>query len=65
MSAVSHEPNTLPDAPQPPQPPRDDECCQSGCENCVWVCYDEARRAYEQDYAHWLAQAEAALRASD
>lgn len=65
IDAVPPEPTPLPDAPQPPAPPRDDECCQSGCERCVWVCYNEARRAYEQDYVRWLEQAEAALRAFD
>ena len=25
--------------PQPPDPPVDGECCQRGCEFCVWVVY--------------------------
>lgn len=48
-------------APQPPEPPQDGECCESGCEDCVWTRYADARRAYEAAYAEWLARAERRL----
>lgn len=45
------------DAPPPaPEAPVDGECCQRGCEFCVWVVYHEAQRKYEQAYAQWLAR---------
>lgn len=61
------KPDSPPDdpAPQPPDPPQDGECCESGCENCVWTVYGEARRRYEVDYAAWLERAEARLAAED
>ncbi|MCP5157852.1 MAG: hypothetical protein H6974_16330 [Gammaproteobacteria bacterium] len=31
----------------PPKPPIPGECCERGCENCVWVFYYEAQRRYE------------------
>ncbi len=33
--------------PEPPKPPVPGECCERGCENCVWVFYYEAQRRYE------------------
>lgn len=39
--------------PQPPEPPLEGECCQRGCEFCVWVFYHEAQRNYESAYAQW------------
>lgn len=50
----------MPDAPQeidpkpmPPEPPVHGECCERGCENCVWMYYYEALRSYEQACAQW------------
>ncbi|CDH47640.1 oxidoreductase-like domain-containing protein [Candidatus Contendibacter odensensis] len=37
--------------PVPPKPPVQGECCERGCENCVWVFYYEALRRYEAAYA--------------
>ncbi|MDG4594157.1 MAG: oxidoreductase-like domain-containing protein [Candidatus Contendobacter sp.] len=37
----------LPPPPKPPQPPVEGECCERGCERCVWVYYHEAMRRYE------------------
>ncbi|MFZ1641915.1 MAG: oxidoreductase-like domain-containing protein [Candidatus Contendobacter sp.] len=31
----------------PPKPPVEGECCERGCELCVWVYYHEAMRRYE------------------
>lgn len=41
--------------PVPPEPPVDGECCERGCEYCVWVYYYEARRKYEKEFAEWEA----------
>jgi hypothetical protein len=41
-------------APVPPVMPMDSECCESGCERCVWTVYQEERREYERRYAAWL-----------
>ncbi|HCB12341.1 MAG TPA: hypothetical protein DEP36_02035 [Gammaproteobacteria bacterium] len=44
---MSQEP-TVPHRPlTPPKPPVPGECCERGCENCVWVFYHEAQRRYE------------------
>lgn len=39
--------------PMPPEPPVHGECCERGCENCVWMYYYEALRNYEQACAQW------------
>ncbi|GJM04098.1 MAG: hypothetical protein DHS20C09_00890 [marine bacterium B5-7] len=36
----------LPDKPDRPSPP---ECCDSGCENCVFVYYEEALKRWEAE----------------
>lgn len=56
-------PESLPldQAPRPPEPPHEGECCESGCEDCVWIRYNAARRAYELAYAQWLERAEQRL----
>ncbi|MCC8999576.1 MAG: oxidoreductase-like domain-containing protein [Candidatus Contendobacter sp.] len=41
------EPVALHSQPIPPKPPIPGECCERGCENCVWVFYYEALRRYE------------------
>lgn len=41
-------------APVPPTMPRDSECCESGCERCVWTVYQEEKLEYERRYAAWL-----------
>lgn len=45
--------------PQPPERPGDDECCESGCDNCVWVAYSEARNRYRAELAAWQARQQA------
>lgn len=48
-------------APQAPEPPQEGECCESGCEDCVWTRYSRTRQAYESDYAAWLERVETRL----
>ena len=40
--------------PQPPREPEPGECCQSGCEPCVYDRYWEALDHYEQALREWL-----------
>ncbi|MGH8616695.1 MAG: oxidoreductase-like domain-containing protein [Burkholderiales bacterium] len=47
---------TLPADDPPPEPPRapyPHECCDSGCEPCVYDLYAEALRQYEENLAAW------------
>ena len=46
-------PEPFPPPPPPPKPPVEGECCGRGCEYCVWVYYDQARRRYEAALAQW------------
>ncbi len=39
--------------PQPPREPEAAECCQSGCDPCVYDHYWEAYAKYEQALADW------------
>lgn len=48
-------------APDPPTPPGESECCESGCENCVWTVYSAQRARYERAYADWLLRHSEAL----
>ncbi len=41
-------------APVEPEPPLDSECCESGCERCVWTVYAEARDEYRRLRTAWL-----------
>jgi hypothetical protein len=50
MSTSRTEADKPPVAPEPPIP---GECCERGCEFCVWVVYHEALRKYEKAYAEW------------
>ncbi|PIA14276.1 hypothetical protein COEREDRAFT_28860, partial [Coemansia reversa NRRL 1564] len=34
--------------PPKPDPPRNEDCCMSGCEFCVWDLYDEDMREYQK-----------------
>ena len=40
-------------APQPPEPPQDNECCGNGCEDCVWIQYRQAEQQYRLTLAEW------------
>ncbi|MGF6605626.1 hypothetical protein OKW45_000526 [Paraburkholderia sp. WSM4175] len=39
--------------PQPPVRPDLDDCCHSGCTQCVFDLYDEALERYELALAAW------------
>ena len=40
--------------PLPPREPALDECCQRGCEPCVFDRYHEALERYQRALAGWL-----------
>lgn len=44
------EEQELPELELPPRPeaPHHGECCGRGCERCVYVCYEEANRRWEE-----------------
>ena len=42
--------------PQPPQEPEPWECCQNGCDPCVYDRYWEALTRYEEQLAAWQAR---------
>ena len=35
--------------PPRPEPPRPEDCCGSGCVNCIYVIYDEAILKWERE----------------
>ena len=39
--------------PQPPRSPDPDECCQSGCNPCVYDRYWDAYSRYERELEAW------------
>lgn len=45
--------NTYDKKPEPPQEPEAWECCQSGCDPCVYDRYWEALERYEQALLAW------------
>jgi hypothetical protein len=42
--------------PVPPVRPTLDDCCQSGCNPCVFDLYDDALTRYETALAEWQAR---------
>lgn len=44
--------------PTPPQPPVEGECCERGCERCLWWYYREALARHEKALAEWRRQHE-------
>jgi Oxidoreductase-like protein, N-terminal len=42
--------------PTPPQPPEPGDCCQGGCERCVYDLYAEALDVYREALREWQAQ---------
>lgn len=51
--SLSRPPAADDPAPVPPDTPHDSECCESGCERCVWTVYQEDKLEYERRYADW------------
>ncbi len=52
--------------PLPPEPPGDNECCESGCERCVWTVHAEAMDAWRAAHAEWkLRELERELQADE
>ncbi|HEX7339583.1 MAG TPA: oxidoreductase-like domain-containing protein [Rhodanobacteraceae bacterium] len=39
--------------PQPPQQPLPCDCCESGCDPCVFTAYSEELEAFEAQLAAW------------
>ena len=47
------EPEGNPGRPVPPRAPEPGECCQSGCERCVYDLYWDALTRYEEKLVAW------------
>jgi len=49
---------SLPDDPKPlpPDRPGDNECCQSGCDPCVFDFYNDEMERYRQELRAWEAR---------
>jgi hypothetical protein len=43
--------------PPRPEPPRPEDCCGSGCVNCIYAIYDEALLAWEREVARLIENA--------
>ncbi|BAN25344.1 oxidoreductase-like domain-containing protein [Caballeronia insecticola] len=42
--------------PTPPERPLPEDCCQSGCNPCVFDLYEEALERYETQLRAWEAR---------
>lgn len=60
---MSHPVFTEP-PPTPPERPGDNECCQSGCEPCIFDMYAEDVQAYRDALRAWEARRDAVQGAS-
>lgn len=52
-----------PRRPVPPEKPLPTDCCDSGCDVCVFDAYADALKAYETalaDYQRWIEEQSAA-----
>jgi hypothetical protein len=62
MGGLSFAFGNMPDArdpdfrPMPPERPAPDECCQSGCDPCVFDLYEDALDHYETALTAWEAR---------
>jgi 3'(2'), 5'-bisphosphate nucleotidase len=43
-------------APVAPTPPREFECCGNGCDQCVYILYDESANKYRDEWARYRAR---------
>jgi hypothetical protein len=52
---------TRPDDPPPlpPEKPLPSDCCEGGCDPCVFESYEEALAHYRDELARWKARREA------
>ncbi|MBB87925.1 oxidoreductase-like domain-containing protein [Abyssibacter sp.] len=39
--------------PNPPEKPLPFDCCETGCDPCVWDMYADQQRAYERALTAW------------
>lgn len=51
--------------PEPPRRPADEECCQSGCDPCVFDRYSEALEQYRAELRAWEAKRAASQESGD
>jgi len=42
--------------PEPPEKPLPSECCEGGCDPCVFDLWAEAQAHYEDELARWEAR---------
>ncbi len=42
--------------PVPPEPPLPGDCCESGCDPCVYDSYSDALQYYRERLAAWQAR---------
>ncbi|MDK2125079.1 oxidoreductase-like domain-containing protein [Parachitinimonas caeni] len=46
----------IPPRPEPPVAPDPAQCCDSGCQPCIWDLYNEEVAQYRQALAEWEAR---------
>lgn len=57
MVDADHDPRQrAPKKPVPPERPLPSDCCDSGCERCVYEVYADELAHYERLLAEWKAQ---------
>ena len=56
---MSNSRNDVPPVALPPRPtpPRPEDCCGSGCTQCIYAIYDEAMLAWQREVERLLADA--------
>jgi hypothetical protein len=50
-----HRPKSPPEKPVLPEKPLPSDCCESGCERCVYDVYADELARYERRLAEWEA----------